>query len=84
MLLGLVSRKSAFGTHPSQNVPMAVEPVSSRVMVYWFCPGASWVAVIEADALSAMVELLTLFVRPGLDWALHERSMGPLYSVESE
>jgi hypothetical protein len=34
-LLGELSKKSSPGTHANQNVPMVVEPVSSRVTVYW-------------------------------------------------
>jgi hypothetical protein len=41
MLLGELSKKSSPGTHENQNVPMGVEPVSSRVMVYWYSPEES-------------------------------------------
>jgi hypothetical protein len=40
-LLGELSKKSSKGTHANQNVPMVVEPVSSRVMVYWVSPEGS-------------------------------------------
>ncbi len=65
-LLGELAKKSSKGTgiHANQNVPMVVEPVSCKVMVYWVSPEASWVAAIVADALSAIVGLLSLFIRP--------------------
>jgi hypothetical protein len=60
-LLGELSMRSSPGTHANLNVPMVVEPVSSRVMVYWVSPEESGAAVVVADALSDIVELAVIY-----------------------
>jgi hypothetical protein len=81
-LLGELSKKSSPGTHPNQNVPMVVEPVSSTVTVYWVSPERSGVAAIVADALSDIVELLV--PTPQIRSTVDKRLTSAPYSTDSK
>jgi hypothetical protein len=65
-LLGELANKFVPGTHPNQNVPIVVVPVSGRVMLYCQSDGPSGLTATDANAITAMEPLPTDQVLAGL------------------